>query len=135
MAFASVIFSHPESLHFELPLRDFEDKHYTGQGGVMGYGAVHPKGLQRALRTLDYMEDSWTPLTSAQREVLDLIVTHVEATEEAVTRDAAVTQLVEEGIERADARDRIEQLLLKGYLYEVGDEIRIPPYDSGSPVQ
>lgn len=101
----------------------------------MGHWAIHPKGLQYVLRTLDYIEDSWTPLTSAQREVLDLIVSHVETTEEAVTRDAAVTQLVEEGIERADARDRIEQLLLKGYLYEVGDEIRIPPYDSGSRVQ
>lgn len=41
--------------------------------------------------------------------------------------EAAITHLVAQEMERADARVHIEQLLLKGYLYEVDDELRIPP--------
>lgn len=46
--------------------------------------------------------------------------------DESVTREATVTHLVEQGIEFADARSYIEQLLLNGYLDEVNDELRIP---------
>ena len=34
---------------------------------------------------------------------------------------------MKQGVERVEASDRIEQLLLKGYLYETGAELRIPP--------
>jgi hypothetical protein len=33
---------------------------------------------------------------------------------------------MDQGAERADARAHIEQLLLKGYFYEVDDELRLP---------
>ncbi|ELZ32394.1 hypothetical protein C472_15709 [Halorubrum tebenquichense DSM 14210] len=46
---------------------------------------------------------------------------------DSLTRETAIIYLEDQGIKPADARDIIEQLLLKGYLYEVGDEIRIPP--------
>ncbi len=49
------------------------------------------------------------------------------ADEESVTREDAIFYLVEQGIERTGAQVHIEQLFLKGYLYKVDDELRIPP--------
>lgn len=75
------------------------------------------------------MESSRTPINSSEEAALDYLEQYVDATgdDEGVAREAAVTHLVEQGITRADARAHIEQLLLKGYLYEVNDELRIPP--------
>jgi hypothetical protein len=44
--------------------------------------------------------------------------------DETFTREDAVAYLMEQGIERVDTRTHIEQLLLKGYLYKVGEELR-----------
>ena len=73
------------------------------------------------------MENSRTPINSAEEAALDHLEQCVDATgeDEGVTRDAAITHLVEQGITQADARAHIEQLLLKGYLYEVNDELRV----------
>ncbi|MFC4452103.1 MULTISPECIES: hypothetical protein [Halorussus] len=61
--------------------------------------------------------------------MLDHLDTYIETTadEERISHADAVTYLSEQGINRADARELVEQLLLKGYLYEVGDRLRIPP--------
>jgi hypothetical protein len=70
-----------------------------------------------------------TPITPGERDVLEQLETYVETTAdtEPLTRETALTYLSEQGFERHEASDRIEQLLLKGYLYEVGEELRIPP--------
>jgi hypothetical protein len=47
--------------------------------------------------------------------------------DETLTREAAITHLVKQDFGRPDAQAHIEQLLLKGYLYEVNGELRIPP--------
>ena len=75
------------------------------------------------------MDNSRTPLGPGEREILEHLEAYVDASpdDESVTRETAVTYLTEQGFGRVEARDRIEQLLLKGYLYEVGEELRIPP--------
>jgi len=75
------------------------------------------------------MPNSRRPIAPAEEDVLDHLETYLEELGETdpLTRETAITYLKDHGIKPADARDIIEQLLLKGYLYEVGDEIRIPP--------
>lgn len=74
------------------------------------------------------MDNPRTPASPGQRAVLG----HLEAYAEShglngLSRETAVEHLITHDIEPADARDRIEALLLKGYLYEVDGELRIPP--------
>ena len=75
------------------------------------------------------MRNSRRPIAPAEEDVLDHLETYLDELGESdlLTRETAITYLEEHGVNPADARDIIEQLLLKGYLYEVGDEIRIPP--------
>lgn len=75
------------------------------------------------------MENSRTPINSSEEAALDHLEQYLAAAEddESLAREEAVAHLMDEGIERPDAREHIEQLLLKGYLYEVDDELRIPP--------
>lgn len=74
------------------------------------------------------MENSRTPINSREEAALDHLEQYFDTAGEDVTltREEAVAHLMEQGIERADARAHIEQLLLKGYLYEVDDELRLP---------
>lgn len=78
---------------------------------------------------LHVMRNSRTPITSSEEAVLDHLEQYLDTAGEnaTLTREDAVAHLIEQDIERADARAHIEQLLLKGYLYEVTDELRIPP--------
>lgn len=75
------------------------------------------------------MANSRTPINSSEEAVLDHLEQYLDTAgeDETLTREDAISHLVEQDFERADARTHIEQLLLKGYLYEVGDELRIPP--------
>lgn len=75
------------------------------------------------------MKNSRTPIGPGERDVLDHLEAYVDATrdDESLTRETAVTYLTEQGFGRVEASDRIEQLLLKGYFYEVDEELRIPP--------
>jgi hypothetical protein len=75
------------------------------------------------------MENSRTPIEPGERDVLDHLEASVDANadDESLTRETAISYLTEQGFGHVEARDRIEQLLLKGYLYEVGAELRIPP--------
>ncbi|WP_132061090.1 hypothetical protein [Halorussus amylolyticus] len=75
------------------------------------------------------MPSSRRPLSTSEQAVLDHLDTYVETTadDEGISQTGAVTYLSEQGITRADADELVEQLLLKGYLYEVDDELRIPP--------
>jgi len=75
------------------------------------------------------MPNSRRPIAPAEENVLDHLEAYLEELGEtdSLTREPAITYLADQGIEPADARDIIEQLLLKGYLYEVDSKIRIPP--------
>jgi len=74
------------------------------------------------------MENSRTPITPSEETALDYLEEYHDATGDdlPLTREDSIAHLIDEGIERADARTHIEQLLLKGYLYEVEDELRLP---------
>ncbi|WP_408960186.1 hypothetical protein [Natrinema sp. 74] len=74
------------------------------------------------------MANSRTPITSSEEAALEYLEQYVDALtdNEPLTREDAVARLMDQGVERADARSHIEQLLLKGYLYEVNGELRIP---------
>ena len=75
------------------------------------------------------MANSRRPIAPAEENVLDHLEAYLEEVGDTdpLTRETSITYLEDHGIKPADARDIIEQLLLKGYLYEVDDEIRIPP--------
>ena len=75
------------------------------------------------------MKNSRTPITSDEEAALDHLEQHLDraSDDECLTREDAIAYLIDQGVERADAQTYIEQLLLKGYLYEVDDELRIPP--------
>ena len=73
------------------------------------------------------MSNSRTPLSPGQRAVLEHLEAHVESYDEGFSWETAVTILADHDIEEAAARDQIEALLLKGYLYEVDEKLRIPP--------
>jgi hypothetical protein len=75
------------------------------------------------------MRNPRAPIGPGERDILDHLEASVDASpdDEPLTRETAVTYLTEQGVGRVEASDRIEQLLLKGYLYEVGEELRIPP--------
>lgn len=77
---------------------------------------------------LHVMENSRTPINSSEEAALDHLEQYLDTTgeDESLTQEDAVAHLMEQNVERADARAHIEQLLLKGYLYEVDDELRIP---------
>ena len=75
------------------------------------------------------MSNSRRPIESGEQDILDHLEAYIDANtdDDTLTRETAVTYLMEQGIGHVEASDRIEQLLLKGYLYEVGEELRIPP--------
>ncbi|TKX40546.1 hypothetical protein EXE41_18495 [Halorubrum sp. SD690R] len=75
------------------------------------------------------MANSRRPIAPAEENVLDHLEAYLEELGDTnpLTREIAIAYLEDHGIKPADGRDIIKQLLLKGYLYEVGDEIRIPP--------
>ncbi|WP_080509318.1 hypothetical protein [Candidatus Halobonum tyrrellensis] len=74
------------------------------------------------------MGNARTPVSPGQRAVLEHLEAYADDHDvDGLPRETAVEHLATHDIEAADARDRIEALLLKGYLYEVDGELRIPP--------
>ena len=75
------------------------------------------------------MGNSRTPINASEKAVLEHLEEYLDSSDEGegLTRKEAVAHLVEQDFERPDARTYIDQLLLKGYLYEVNEELRIPP--------
>ena len=75
------------------------------------------------------MGNSRTPINSSEKAVLAHLEQYLDTAgdDETLTQEDAVAHLVKQDFERPDARAHIEQLLLKGYLYEVDEELRIPP--------
>ena len=73
------------------------------------------------------MGNSRTPLSPDQRAVLGHLESHLDSYDDGFSWETALTHLAAHDIEGAVARNRIEALLLKGYLYEVDGKIRVPP--------
>lgn len=75
------------------------------------------------------MPNSRRPIAPVEEDVLNHLEAYLEeqGDTDPLSRKMAITYLADQGIEPADARDILEQLLMKGYLYEVGDDIRVPP--------
>jgi hypothetical protein len=72
-----------------------------------------------------------TPIPTTARSALDHIAAAAgeAGVDDGIDREAAVQALVAEGYPEVEARDQIAVLLDRGYLYAVGDELRItPPY-------
>ena len=75
------------------------------------------------------MSNSRTSLSPTNQTVLHRLEEYVETLDEeaVLTRKLAIKCLTDSEFEQAEAHQQIEQLLLKGYLYEVDDALRIPP--------
>jgi hypothetical protein len=67
-----------------------------------------------------------TPIPSTTREALEDIET-ASAPSDGIARDEAVRTLTANGYSEAEAREHVSILLDRGYLYAVGDELRITP--------
>jgi hypothetical protein len=72
------------------------------------------------------MRNSSTPLTPSQQAALELITQGIDD-DEMISHDAAVDLLTNGGFERPEAEDLLEQLLLKGYVYESTNGLRLTP--------
>ncbi|SFL46524.1 hypothetical protein SAMN04487950_3892 [Halogranum rubrum] len=72
------------------------------------------------------MRNSSTPLTPSQQAALECITQDLDE-DEMITHDAAVNLLTAGGFERPEAEDLLEQLLLKGYVYESTNGLRLTP--------
>lgn len=70
------------------------------------------------------MQNSSTPLTPSQEAALGLVMQGVDD-DETIAHDDAINLLTAGGFERPEAQDLLEQLLLKGYLYETTDGLRL----------
>lgn len=67
-----------------------------------------------------------TPLGPTATEVLECLEASMDETD-GMTVDEAITCLVAAEFEEPTARDALEQLQLKGYLYEVNGRLYITP--------
>jgi hypothetical protein len=67
-----------------------------------------------------------TPIPSTTKEALEDIETASESTD-GIDRDEAIRILTANGYSEAEAREHVSVLLDRGYLYAVGDELRITP--------
>lgn len=70
------------------------------------------------------MRDPQTPLSSREETALDSLQQQL-GPDKKFTRGMAVDQLETAAFERPEADDLIDQLLQKGYLYEVDNHLQI----------
>ncbi|SFL34427.1 hypothetical protein SAMN04487950_3464 [Halogranum rubrum] len=70
------------------------------------------------------MQNSSTPLTPSQEAALGLVMQGADG-DETITHETATDLLAAGGFERPEAWDLLEQLLLKGYIDESTDELRL----------
>ena len=70
------------------------------------------------------MRNPQTPLSSREEAALNSLQQQW-GPDKKFTREMAVDQLKDSTFERAEAEDLIDQLLQKGYLYEVDNHLQI----------
>lgn len=64
------------------------------------------------------MRNPSTPLTPSQQTAFEQITQGIGEENESIKPETAVEFITDGGFERPEAQDLLEQLLLKGYLYE-----------------
>ncbi|MFD1514547.1 hypothetical protein [Halomarina rubra] len=67
-----------------------------------------------------------TQLSPAATDALDTLREPVDRSE-GLSREEATTVLADGGIDAVDAEDLLDELLSKGYLYAVDDELYVTP--------
>ena len=67
-----------------------------------------------------------TQLSASASEALEVLRGPLREAD-GLSRGAAVERLVAGSFERPDARAIVDELLSKGYLYEVNDELHVTP--------
>ncbi|WP_458188181.1 hypothetical protein [Haladaptatus sp. NG-WS-4] len=67
-----------------------------------------------------------TPLSPSAEEALDYLTPIITTSDDNPSRDEAMAQLRRRDFEPELAATTIDELLNKGYLYEVSDELRLP---------
>jgi len=67
-----------------------------------------------------------TQLSPSATDALDTLREPIERAE-GLTRQEATTVLTDDGIDAVDAEDLLAELLSKGYLYTVDDELYVTP--------
>lgn len=70
--------------------------------------------------------NSRTPLSSSAREALDELAPIIEKNDEHLSREEARSHLHQIGFEAELARTTLDELLNKGYLFDVHGELRLP---------
>ncbi|WP_458210525.1 hypothetical protein [Haladaptatus sp. NG-SE-30] len=70
--------------------------------------------------------NSRTPLSPSAEEALDHLTPIITSGDDNPSRDEAVVQLRQRDFEQEFATATIDELLNKGYLYEVSGELRLP---------
>ncbi|SEP03883.1 hypothetical protein SAMN04487948_111123 [Halogranum amylolyticum] len=71
------------------------------------------------------MRNSQTPLTPREEDAFECLREVVDGMDAGCPRAAAIEAVVALEFDRDEAVYLVDQLLLKGYLYAVGDEIRV----------
>ncbi|SEP23057.1 hypothetical protein SAMN04487948_12419 [Halogranum amylolyticum] len=71
------------------------------------------------------MRNPSTPLTPSQQAALKQITQGIDDESESVKQETAVGYIVDGGFEQPEAQSLLEQLLLKGYLYESKHGLKI----------
>lgn len=71
------------------------------------------------------MRNSETPLSELEREAFEYVESLVSNTAEGVTQGEAVSELEGHDFRIDEARDLLEQLEMKGYVYVVDDIVRV----------
>jgi hypothetical protein len=72
------------------------------------------------------MRNSRTPLTQSTKDALEVLRPAIESADSGVACSTAEDLLVDDGFTSADTNEVVAELLQKGYLYEVDDELRLP---------
>ena len=78
----------------------------------------NPKNLLSRLPTRPPMRNPTTTLTPSQQAAFDQFTQHLDAESEPISSETAVGFITDGRFERPEAQELLEQLLLKGYLYE-----------------
>ncbi|WP_227376376.1 hypothetical protein [Haladaptatus halobius] len=71
-------------------------------------------------------DNSRTPLSPSAREALDELAPVIEETDDHLSREEARSHLHQIDFDAELARTTLDELLNKGYLYDVHGELRLP---------
>ncbi|WP_458206713.1 hypothetical protein [Haladaptatus sp. NG-SE-30] len=67
-----------------------------------------------------------TPLSPSAQDALDRLTPIIEDSDESLSRKEALSHLRQFDFDAEHAHTTLDELLDKGYLYEVGETLRLP---------